>query len=172
VEAKDHIVTVSGKRFFNDQKQLVVSLKPSQGSSTSVSEFTKQTPTTLVFDFSSAGCWSVQVKVGDASVTSKSFAVPPDPTISTATIDAKSSTITVDGAAFVDTGACGGPALAFQVVEKENGPKPLSLTRKSISTSNATFETPSGVKKGWFVQVLLDKQVKSAKALVEAAAKH
>jgi hypothetical protein len=172
VEAKDHIVTVSGKRFFNDQKQLVVSLKPSEGSSISVGKFTKQSPTILVFDFSNAGCWSVQVKVGDASVTSKSFAVPPDPTISAATIDTTSPTITVDGAGFVDTGACGGPTLAFQVVEKKNGPNPLSLTRKSLSASNATFETPSGVKKGWFVQVLLDKQVKSAKALVEPAAKH
>jgi hypothetical protein len=171
VEAKDHIVTVSGKRFFNDQKQLVVSLKPSEGSSISVSKFTQQTPTTLVFDFSSPGCWSVEVKVGEASVTSKAFAVAPDPTVSNATIDAKSSTITVAGTGFVDTSACGGPALAFQVVEKENGPTPLSLTRKSLSTSNATFETPSGVKKGWLVQALLGKQVRSTKLLVEVPAK-
>jgi hypothetical protein len=164
VEAKDKTVTVTGGRFFNDKSQLSVSLTPTEGAKTAVAGLTVPSPTEVEFGSPAPGCWTAEVKVGSASATSRSFPVIPQPQITSATMETKSSTITVTGSGFTDTSSCGGAALTFQLVSDKSGAKPAQAGKLAgSSATKVILGLPAEAKSGtWKVQALLGKEVKAS----------
>jgi uncharacterized protein (DUF2249 family) len=159
-------VTVTGSGFFNTKANpLVVSLQADNQKPVSVTLPDSFPQDTLSFDVPSGlapGCWSVRVKVGamEVSAPSKSDEVLSEaaPTLTDAT--RKTDTIAVKGEQLVDTSACKGKALKFQLL-KAGETTGIDVTRKLGSPTEATLVLPSAATSGdWSVQVLQGTDVK------------
>jgi hypothetical protein len=120
----------------------------------------------LSFDVPSGlapGCWSVRVKVGSMEVTApdKSDKILSEATPKLTDATRKGAVIAVKGEQLVDTSACHGKALKFQLL-KAGQTKGVDVSSKQVSPAEATLTLPSDANTGdWTVEALQDKDVKS-----------
>jgi hypothetical protein len=173
VAIADKKATVSGSGFFNTKANpLSVVLHPegkdAKDKDVSVTLPDGQAVDTLTFDIPAGlapGCWDVHVKLGGGGMEASAPNKPDQKILSAATpklTDAtrKADSITVKGEQLVDTSGCGGgKALIFQLQQaapaKGATPKPVDVTAKLNSSTEATLSLPADAKKGdWTVHVL------------------
>jgi hypothetical protein len=161
-------VTVSGSGFFNTKANpLVISLHAAgQQNPVTVKAPDGFAQDTLNFDVPSGltpGCWSVGVKVGSMEAPAPS---KPDQILVKATPELTSALRTADGIVvkgkqLVDTSACQGQKLTFQLL-KTGAAAAVEVNSKLVSSTEATLELRAEAKTGdWTVQVLQDAAVKA-----------
>lgn len=160
-------VTVAGTGFVNTKANpLVISLiAAGQEKPVSVATPDSFNHDKLAFDLPSGlapGCWSVRIAVGAMEAPGKAdenILSAATPELSGATRQA--SAITVKGKQLVDTSACHGKALRFQLL-KTGETKGKDVTFKLVSQTEATLMLPAEAKTGdWSVEILQDGEVKS-----------
>lgn len=156
-------LTVTGKGFA--AKPLVVSLVPKAGGA--VNKVTVKPTTSSLTDTSfevllptdtrklQPGCWYVQVQAGDpTSNKSESFAIPPDPSLTSA--ERTDKFIFVKGKDLIDFSGCSDRQVHFKLLKNDNTD---STDLKVINWSNGApvlLELPEKAKTGeWKVQVFL-----------------
>jgi hypothetical protein len=165
-------LTVTGTGFYDIPKDNLLATKLHPPSGTDVAAKPKSSTTTdieldLPSEVKAAGCWEVLVSVGSLATprSDKSqFPVSPAPQLESA--KRSGSQIIVAGKDLIDTSACGGPALNFQLVKDKTPPIDANAKRKIDSPQQITLVLPDAAKEGsWSVQVLLGKDVKSTVVL-------
>jgi hypothetical protein len=165
VKQEGKTLTVKGTGFYNvpPDSALVVKLQPPIGDDVEVTP-TSVSPTQLVLTIpdaaAPAGCWKVLVSMGalGAHATTPDclcFVVVPKPELESA--KRQGDQIIVTGTDLIDTRACGGPKLSFQL-QKEGG-TPIAAKLLGIDTLGRPILSLGNAKEGsWTVLVLLGSE--------------
>jgi hypothetical protein len=166
-------LTLSGAAFV-DKGTAVELVTPAGESLTNVTLSDKSTDRVLVLDIPTAkrapGCWEARITVNGrkAEPSAQKFIDKPDqqPKLTTATVE--DDLITVVGENLIDTSACRGQELGFELVKakQEAGDKPIKLEfdPKSLKPTEVKLELSEEDKEkiqdgDWKLRVLLDGKV-------------
>ena len=167
VVIEDKKVTITGGGFFNTKvNPLTVSLhSDSTDKDVGATLPEGQAADKLTFDIPSGlspGCWNVHVKMGAMETSAPNQ--PDQKILSAATpklteAARNGDSIVIKGEQLVDTSGCNGKALKFQlgqsVPPKGAQPKPVDVTDKLKSPTEATLSLPAAARTGdWTVHVL------------------
>ena len=163
VSVTDGKVAVAGSGFFNLPNNALTALLQADGNKDKdipVKLADGQPSDQLSFDVPSdlpPGCWNVRVKVNQMPAAAPNTAASKilssaKPTLTAAT--RSGDHIAVTGTQLVDTSACGGAAITFQLMKGEKG-VPVSAASTLQSATTARVALPPAVKTGkWTLQLL------------------